>query len=910
MAQNRVAGKTGRSGGGGGGGPTSASKGNSNAPTQLLLIDLKHRILAALNKLADRDTQQLAVEELERIAESVSPESLSLLLTCLYDTDAQQKSVVRRECVKLFGTLASLHGDLLAPHLSKIVTNIVRRLKDPDSNIRDACVESIGILASQVGAGAENGSAIGVFVKPLFEALSEQNRNLQVGAALCLARVIDLARDPPPATLQRLCPRIVKLLSSPNFLAKSSLLTVVGSLAQSIGVRSSSQLAVLVTSAQEALESNEWATRKAAADMLACVATGLGSSLTTFKSSCCASLEACRFDKVKPVRDSVVEALQVWKAIPDAADSHMPPPPPSTTTGKGETCSTTSKKSDITKLATELSTSHTPRLDATETDLGSECLTEKGGSVVKKRTPTISDKKTNPDFFRKLETARNLEQTSSGDWQIEVVVPPGHSPRAGSEEQDSEDGPPETEQTNGRNLEYDDSQERSPTLADGFGGFVTPKEANPSELQEKPETGRQLSVPTISPTSSVASYDDDAAAAASGAAGVDLVMLCQQFHNLEQQQCTIMEMLQEFMSSVHDNMQGLEGRVHRLECVVDGMANSATLAVDRMADRMASGNSPRFEHGTGRPFGKFLTTADFASSRMRKGNENPAAFSERVTNSTPWNRSSSRESSWKAVDSTSETWDGFTHGAGLSARMLGNSLPEPPRRPNHGFSSDPTGKLGRDNLDGEQVGNRRAWDRGAGPVRHGEGPSARSIWSASKDEATLAAIRGAPPPDKLHHHDTSTAVKINTGNKDGGSSWMQWSRAAEYVRMGEMEAAYVEILGTGEELLLLRLLSRTGPVLEQLSSGTVLHVVCTLTQLLQQQSVLDCVLPWIQQVSDLTRSNGADCLGLSAEVKKHLVSGLQDASTMNFSESWMASTAEQLALQLANAWSIDIGISE
>jgi hypothetical protein len=91
-------------------------------------------------------------------------------------------------------------------------------------------------------------------------------------------------------------------------------------------------------------------------------------------------------------------------------------------------------------------------------------------------------------------------------------------------------------------------------------------------------------------------------------------------------------------------------------------------------------------------------------------------------------------------------------------------------------------------------------------------------------------------------------VKINTGNKDGGSSWMQWSRAAEYVRMGEMEAAYVEILGTGEELLLLRLLSRTGPVLEQLSSDTVLHVVCTLTQLLQQQSVLDCVLPWIQQV--------------------------------------------------------------
>jgi len=168
--------------GGGGGKGLRGSGGKA-----VLMMELKNRILAALNKLADRDTQQLAVEDLERLSESLSSEGLSMFLSCLYETDGQQKSAVRRECIKLFGTLATLHGgEALAPHAPKIVANIVRRLKDPDSNIRDACVDAMGILASQIGGGggAEAtgaGGSINIFVKPLLEALGEQNRNLQVG---------------------------------------------------------------------------------------------------------------------------------------------------------------------------------------------------------------------------------------------------------------------------------------------------------------------------------------------------------------------------------------------------------------------------------------------------------------------------------------------------------------------------------------------------------------------------------------------------------------------------------------------------------------------------------------------------------------------------------------------------------
>jgi len=82
-----------------------------------------------------------------------------------------------------------------------------------------------------------------------------------------------------------------------------------------------SLLATLISSVEEELDGTEWTTRKAAADTLACLATALGPALSNPKASCTAALVTCHFDKVKPVQDSVAEALQLWKTIPDVDNS-------------------------------------------------------------------------------------------------------------------------------------------------------------------------------------------------------------------------------------------------------------------------------------------------------------------------------------------------------------------------------------------------------------------------------------------------------------------------------------------------------------------------------------------------------------------------------------------------------------
>ncbi|KAL5978049.1 hypothetical protein ACLOJK_037072 [Asimina triloba] len=291
---------------------------------QQIAFELKHRVVIALKKLADRDTFQIGNEELERIAEGLTPEGVVPFLSCVTETDQEQKTAVRKECVRIMGTLARFHGEMLGPHLGKMIGSIVKRLKDQDSAVKDACVETIGILASNFSnCGAESGGPFSALVKPLFEALGEQNKQVQSGSALCLARVIDNTIDPPAALLMRILMRTIKLLKSQHVMAKPALIELIRSIIQETTKKSmaggaSTQLALsaAINSIQETLKSNDWTTRKAASAALAGIAADGGSMLDSFKASCILSLESCRFDKVKPVRDSVMQAIHYWKSLP------------------------------------------------------------------------------------------------------------------------------------------------------------------------------------------------------------------------------------------------------------------------------------------------------------------------------------------------------------------------------------------------------------------------------------------------------------------------------------------------------------------------------------------------------------------------------------------------------------------
>lgn len=201
---------------------------------QQIIFELKHRVVIALNKLADRDTFQIGIEELEKTIQRLTPDEVTPFLYCILDVDSAHKTAVRRECIRLIGVLATFHEDQICSHLGKIVVGVVKRLKDPDSVVRDACVETMGVLAVKLGS-VETNEADGVFValvKPLFEILGEQNKQVQSGSALCLARVIDNTAYPPITILHRMLIRTVKFLKNPHFLAKPAVIELNRSIIQ------------------------------------------------------------------------------------------------------------------------------------------------------------------------------------------------------------------------------------------------------------------------------------------------------------------------------------------------------------------------------------------------------------------------------------------------------------------------------------------------------------------------------------------------------------------------------------------------------------------------------------------------------------------------------------------------------
>jgi hypothetical protein len=212
----------------------------------------------------------------------------------MYSTDASDKSPVRKQCVQLFGLLSETHGNALSPYLSKIIANVIRRLRDSDSSVRSACVNSVSALACHVTK-----QPFLSFLKPLSEALfTEQDQNAQIGAALCLASAIDGAPDPDSARLAKLLPKFQKLLKREVFKAKPALLTLIGSVVEAGGASGQASLKNLVPCLVESLSNRDWAVRKSAAETLLVLANVERELLPEFKSECLKVFENRRFDKV------------------------------------------------------------------------------------------------------------------------------------------------------------------------------------------------------------------------------------------------------------------------------------------------------------------------------------------------------------------------------------------------------------------------------------------------------------------------------------------------------------------------------------------------------------------------------------------------------------------------------------
>lgn len=889
------------------------------------MVELKQRILTALSKLSDRDTHQIAIDDLEKIIQSISPEAIPMLLNCLYDSSADPKPAVKKESLRLLTVVCASHSDSTSTHLTKIIAHIIRRVKDSDSGVKDSCRDAIGALSAQYlkgdGSGGDNGglgSVVALFVKPLFEAMGEQNKGVQSGAALCMAKMVECAASPPIMAFQKLCPRICKLLNNPNFLAKASLLPVVSNLSQ-VGAIGQQSLEHLLPSIHELLGSTDWATRKAAADALSALALHSSNFITDGGASTLAVLEACRFDKIKPVRDSMTEALQLWKKLAGKTDA----------AAESQNASQDGENHEPAELSqkSELKSANSPQggrsLDkdksdesipipnsASKTKCGS--ISDKAAVILKKKVPALTDKELNPEFFQKLETR------GSGDLPVEVVLPRRHASSSNTNDEKSE---PDGSNAGGRSSRVestntDDFQRAFNKFRDSeraqMGKMRDYDDAERDKWHEGKLNGRDSRTRAYNVNdqndisqreSSVARSDFSKMDAQSESAFINnkgsWSAIQRQLLQLERQQAHLMNMLQDFMGGSHDSMITLENRVRGLERVVEDMARDLSVSSGRR------GNFPLgFEGSSNRHLGKYSGFSDYPGAKFGRNNDGRVSYGERFVQSEGiGSNMRGRSAAWRP--DMNETWD-------YPAYMSRNGQMGSKRSLDAGIDN----RSSKSEQESDQGGgNRRAWDKGAGPLRLGEGPSARSVWQASKDEATLEAIRVAGEDNGISRTPkvaipelTAEALADDNTGQEQDPVWTSWTNAMDALQAGDMDTAYAEVLSTGDDILLIKLMERTGPVVDQISNEIAVEIFRAVGQFLLEQNLFDICLSWTQQLVEIVLDNGPDCVGIPMEVKKELLLNFHEASSaMDPPEDWEGALPDQLLSQLASAWRIDIG---
>ncbi|TVU11852.1 hypothetical protein EJB05_45461, partial [Eragrostis curvula] len=543
---------------------------------------MKQRVNRCLLRLTDRDTEAMAAAELDAIARGLEAEELPGFVAAVSDARSSDKTPLRRHTLRLLALVAGEHPrDAVAPLVPRLVSAALRRVRDPDSSVRAALVD-----AARAAAGvAESPPAA---LEPLADALlHEQDQCAQLAAALAAAAAVEASAptDDLVAYLRALLPRLLKLLRSAAFKAKPALISLIGAASAASGGGAAS---TAVPCLRDALTGDDWAARKAAAEALALLAQEHGDDLVAHKPSCITVFEAKKFDKVKIVRESMNRMIEAWKEIPDMDEevcSSGVPPSPQTRSSLTETSSDGRYPPD------SMGSNSVPSISRRNSWPNNR-------SPPREALQNASNRKTNPSatLNRKnsLPARRNVDQSKNYDHKVDNTVAPDATPiKMVTEEKLLKEGNVR-ERLEARRVLFQKTGEKGyKKLAGKSGSRVVPYNGD-GDLEETAKTEN-------TPEEFQSAHKDE-----------DLSKIRMQLVQIENQQASLLNLLQKFMGSSQNGIRSLETRVNGLEMVLDEISRDLAASSGRIVNSEPDTNaccilSPKFwrRHDGGRYLSRY-----------------------------------------------------------------------------------------------------------------------------------------------------------------------------------------------------------------------------------------------------------------------------------------------------------------
>ena len=297
---------------------SSSSSMNSIETTQAF----RQSFLASLSKLSSTSTLKTGLDEIREllINHMKDNERLMIVLNSLSEIHQQhQKPSTRKEYIRVYGLIAEIYEDKILEIFPKIVMNLNKRLKEGDNQLNQAISETMGQLIEHVFKHIDPNEAL----KPLssaiflfFENFLHDQRNTQIGSAMCISRIIQTS---PVNCLEFLMPKIVVKLKeafvSGYCKSQTQLLESLLSLILGVEEKFQDHLQEVLPTILDSMLNSDWTVRKISNDIIYTLCVLIPDGIINHKEQIIKHLNGCRFDKIKHVRDAAAMAINIVKEI-------------------------------------------------------------------------------------------------------------------------------------------------------------------------------------------------------------------------------------------------------------------------------------------------------------------------------------------------------------------------------------------------------------------------------------------------------------------------------------------------------------------------------------------------------------------------------------------------------------------
>ncbi len=278
-------------------------------------VQLKQAIKGALDKLNNTFTVQTGLDELKEILEVnvTSATRMNVLILILTEQNEHMSIMHKREVAKIYGIMGEVFGESLVAFISRILETCEPKLEDPQLHV--AISDSLGVMMhhifQRIEGVEEQVAHLGSTADKLLEMARAGRPNVQVGAAMCLTRVVQNA---PPEALVAVLPQLsdclLEFIMCPGVKCLAQILEILISLILTVELafepHAKKFLPALIDCMQPRQDSM---IRKIAIDVVYTLAAFIPNSLSDQSEIITGSLREAKTDKSKHVREAANEAL-------------------------------------------------------------------------------------------------------------------------------------------------------------------------------------------------------------------------------------------------------------------------------------------------------------------------------------------------------------------------------------------------------------------------------------------------------------------------------------------------------------------------------------------------------------------------------------------------------------------------